>query len=68
MRRAECALIEFCGVLYVLPGTALAMLMVVTARGESGTGFDVVLDIVVQRAFDGPVARNDLPWLVGLGR
>ena len=52
----------------VLPGTALTMLMVMRARRESGTGFDVVLDIVVPRAFDGPVARNDLAWLVGLGR
>ena len=60
--------IEFCHALDVLPGTALTMLMVMRARCESGTGFDVVLDIVVPRAFDGPVARNDLAWLVGLGR
>jgi hypothetical protein len=52
----------------VLPGTALAVLMVMTARCEPGAGFDVVLDIVVPRAFDGPVARNDLAWLVRLGR
>src|SRR5512140_3995337 len=42
--------------------------MVMTAWCEPGTGFDLVLDIVVPRAFDGPVARNDLAWLVGLGR
>jgi hypothetical protein len=60
--------IEFCHALDVLPGTALTMLVVMRARCESGTGFDVVLDIVVPRAFDGPVARNDLAWLVGLGR
>src|SRR5271166_5942211 len=60
--------IEFCRALDVLPGTALTILMVMRARCESGTGFNVVLDIVVPRAFDGPVARNDLSWLVGLGR
>jgi hypothetical protein len=60
--------IEFCHALDVLPGTALTMLVVMRARRESGTGFDVVLDIVVPCAFDGPVARNDLAWLVGLGR
>ena len=60
--------IEFCHALDVLPGTALTMLMVMRARCESGTGFDVVLDIMVPRAFDDPVARNDLAWLVGLGR
>ena len=60
--------IEFCHALDVLPGTALTMLMVMRARWESGTGFDVVLDIVVPRALDCPVARNDLAWLVGLGR
>ena len=60
--------IESCGALDVLPGTALAVLVVVTAWRESGTGFDLVLDIVVPCAFDGPVARNDLAWLVGLGR
>jgi hypothetical protein len=43
------------------------MFMVMRARRESGTGCDVVLDIVVPRAFDGPVARNDLARLVGLG-
>ncbi len=60
--------IEFCHALDVLPGTALTMLMVMIARWESGTGFDVVLEIVVPRAFVCPVARNDLAWLVGLGR
>ena len=60
--------IESCHALDVLPGTALTMLMVMRARWESATGFDVVLDIVVPRAFDCPVARNDLAWLVGLGR
>jgi hypothetical protein len=49
-------------VLDVLPGTALAVLMVMGARRESGTGFHVVLDVVVPRAFDGPVAGNDLAW------
>ena len=42
--------------------------MMMRAWCESGTGFNVVLDIVVPRAFDGPVAGNDLAWLVGLGR
>ena len=44
------------------------MLVVVTAGREPGTGFDVVLDIGVPCALDGPVAGNDLAWLVGLGR
>ena len=51
----------------ILPLTGAEVLMVMRARCESGTGFDVVLDIVVPRACDGPVARNDLAWLVGLG-
>jgi len=55
----EVPCIEFWSVLDVLPGTALAMLAVVAAGRESGPGLDVVLDLGVPRAFDGPVAGND---------
>ena len=60
---------EFCHALGgVFPVAVIAMLMVMKKTVQIGSGFDVALDIVVQRAFDGPVARNDLAWLICLSQ